>query len=65
MAEPTSTIIKILIDAFAEDCIAEIKKSKHPNEGDMFNFGLASAESSIKRIKQQYEERLNNAIKKL
>lgn len=63
MAETTSIVIKTLLDAFTEECLEEIKKSKHPDEGDMFNFGLSSAESSIKRVKSRYEERLNKAIK--
>jgi hypothetical protein len=60
--EKTSAIIKTLINAFTEECLDEIKKGKHPNEGDMFNFGLSSAEAAIRRVKARYEERLNNAL---
>lgn len=63
MPEATSIIIKTLLDAFTEECLDEIKKSKHPDEGDMFNFGLSSADAAVKRVKARYEERLNNALK--
>jgi hypothetical protein len=61
--EKTSVIIKTLLDAFTEECLDEIKKGKHPNEGDMFNFGLSSADAAIRRVKARYEERLNSALK--
>jgi hypothetical protein len=63
MSGTTAIIIKTLLDAFTEECLEEIKKGKHPNEGDVFNFGLSSAEAAIRRVKNRYEERLQNTIK--
>lgn len=53
-------LLAILIESFTDECLEEIKKSKHPDEGDMFNFGLSSAESAVKRIKIKYLDKLNN-----
>jgi len=63
MSGTTAIIIKTLLDAFTEECLEEIKKSKHPEEGDVFNFGLSSAEAAVRRVKNRYEERLQNTIK--
>ena len=43
-----------------EDIIKAIKKMEHP-EPDMFNFGLASADGAIRRLREQHYE----AIKKM
>jgi hypothetical protein len=50
---------QLLIEAFVEECIQEINKTKHPDPADIFNFGLASAEASVRRIKTKYIEKLN------
>jgi hypothetical protein len=56
-------IIKTLLDAFTEECLEEIKKEKHPNDSDIFNFGLSSAEAAVRRVKNRYEERLHKVAK--
>jgi hypothetical protein len=57
-----SQVIKLLIEAFTEECIEEINKHKHPDPADMFNFGAASAEASIRRIKTKWVEKLAKKI---
>jgi acyl carrier protein len=52
-------IIKILIESFTEDCLEEIIKTQHPNEIDTFNFGLASADAAVRRIKTKWLNKLN------
>ena len=52
-------IIKILIESFTEECLEEISKTKHPNETDIFNFGLASADASVRRIITKWLNKLN------
>ena len=38
-----------------EDIIKVIKEMEHP-EPDMFNFGLASADGAVRRLREQYYE---------
>jgi hypothetical protein len=51
-------IIQLLIESFAEECLEEMAKQKHPENGP-FNFGLASADAAVRRIKTKYIEKLN------
>lgn len=60
--EATAVAIKLLIEAFTEDCLNEINKMKHENETDVFNHGLGSADAAVRRIKTLYIERLNNQV---
>jgi len=53
------TVQQLLIEAFVEECIKEIHKTKHPENGP-FNFGLASADAAVRRIKIKYLEKLKN-----
>jgi len=46
-----NTALRIFIETFTEDCLNEIQSMKHPNEIDVFNFGLASADASVRRIR--------------
>ena len=57
-----SQVIKLLIEAFVEECIEEISKHKHPDPADMFNFGAASAEASVRRVKTKWIEKLAKKI---
>ena len=50
-------IIQLLIESFTEECIEEMAKQKHPENGP-FNFGLASADAAVRRIKTKYIEKL-------
>ena len=38
-----------------EDILRVINERKHP-ETDMFNFGLASADGAVRRLREQYYE---------
>ena len=49
---------QLLIEAFVEECLEEMKKQKHPNPPDLFNFGLGSADAAVRRIKTKYIEKL-------
>ena len=49
---------QLLIEAFVEECLAEMKKQKHPNPTDLFNFGIGSADAAVRRIKTKYIEKL-------
>lgn len=62
--EATATVIKVLLDAFTEECVTEIANQRRPNTGevDIFNIGLSSADAAIKRVKTRYMERLENQI---
>ena len=51
-------VIKILIEAFTEDCLEEVDRMKHP-EIDQFNFGLASADAAVRRVKTKWVDKLN------
>ena len=42
---------QLLIEAFVEECLVEMKKQKHPDPTDLFNFGLGSADAAVRRIK--------------
>ena len=53
------TTQQLLIETFVEECIEEIYKMRHPENGP-FNFGLASADASVRRIKTKYLEKLKN-----
>ena len=53
-----NTVIKILIETFTEECLEEINKAKHPENGP-FNFGIASSDASVRRIKTKWLEKLN------
>ena len=53
-------LLTILIEAFTDECIEEINKHKHPDITDVFNFGISSAEASVKRIKTKYLDKLND-----
>lgn len=52
------TVIKLLIESFAEECIEEINNMKHPEVTDVFNFGLASADAAVRRTKTKWIEKL-------
>ena len=52
-------VIQLLIEAFTEECLDEAAKMKHPENGP-FNFGLASADAAIRRVKTKWIEKLNN-----
>lgn len=64
------TVIKLLIETFADECLEEINKMKHPEVTDVFNFGLGSADAAVRRVKtkwigklkKQNEENANNKI---
>jgi hypothetical protein len=64
------TVIKLLIETFADECLEEINKMKHPEVTDVFNFGLGSADAAVRRVKtkwieklkKQNEENVNNKI---
>jgi len=64
--EATATIIKVLLNAFTEECITEMANQRRPNTGeiDLFNIGLSSADAAVRRVKAQYIERLEKQIKK-
>ena len=49
---------QLLIEAFVEECLVEMKKQKHPDPTDLFNFGLGSADATVRRIKTKYIEKL-------
>lgn len=49
---------QLLIEAFVEECLVEMKKQKHPDPTDLFNFGLGSADAAVRRIKTKYIEKL-------
>jgi hypothetical protein len=55
--------LRMFIETFAEDCLNEIKSMKHPNEVDVFNFGLASADASVRRVKTKWLKKIENDIK--
>jgi hypothetical protein len=52
------TVIRLLIESFAEECIEEINNMKHPEVTDVFNFGLASADAAVRRTKTKWIEKL-------
>lgn len=52
-------VIQLLIDAFTEECIETINNQKHP-ENDLFNFGIASADAAVRRVKTKWVEKLTN-----
>jgi len=52
-------VIQLLIEAFTEECLDEASKMKHPENG-LFNFGLASADAAVRRVKTRWIEKLNN-----
>lgn len=52
-------IIQLLIEAFAEECIETINNQKHPENGP-FNFGIASADAAVRRVKTKWVEKLIN-----
>ena len=54
-----NTVIKILIETFTEECLEEINKAKHPENGP-FNFGIASSDASVRRIKVKWLEKLKH-----
>ena len=49
---------QLLIEVFVEECLVEMKKQKHPDPTDLFNFGLGSADAAVRRIKTKYIEKL-------
>lgn len=51
---------QLLIVAFVEECLEEINERKHPEVSDVFNFGLASADGAIRRMKTKYLNKLEN-----
>lgn len=55
-------VIKILIEAFTEECLEEIAKQKHPDPTDLFNFGLSSADAAVRRTKTKWVDKLNKQI---
>lgn len=58
-----SVALRIFIETFTEDCLNEIQSMKHPNEIDVFNFGLASADASVRRIRTKWLKKIENDIK--
>ena len=44
-----------------EDIIKAINEMKHP-EHDMFNAGLASAEGTVRRLREEYYKSIKQAI---
>jgi len=52
------TVIKLLIETFADECLEEINKMKHPEVTDVFNFGLGSADAAVRRVKTKWIEKL-------
>jgi hypothetical protein len=50
--------LKLLIETFAEECLEEINKLKHPEVTDVFNFGLGSADAAVRRVKTKWVEKL-------
>ena len=46
-----------------EEIFEAISEMKHP-ETDMFNFGLASADGAIKRLREQYYESIKQIYDK-
>jgi len=58
-----NTALRIFIETFTEDCLNEIQSMKHPNEIDVFNFGLASADASVRRIRTKWLKKIENDIK--
>lgn len=60
--ESTAIALKILIESFAEECLNEIDRMKRENEHDVFNFGIASADAAVRRIRTKYIENLNKQI---
>lgn len=55
-------VIKLLIEAFTEECLEEIDRMKHP-ETDQFNFGLGSADAAVRRVKTKWVTKLTKNIK--
>ena len=53
-------VIKLLIEAFTEECLEEMAKQKRDNPADLFNFGLGSADAAVRRVKTKWIEKLNN-----
>ena len=51
-------VVKLLIEAFTEECLEEIDRMKHP-ETDTFNFGLGSADAAVRRTKTKWINKLN------
>lgn len=51
---------QILLEAFTEECIEEISRMKHPELTDIFNFGLASADAAVKRVKTKWINKLED-----
>ena len=49
---------QLLIEAFVEECLVEMKKQKHPDPTDLFNFGLGSADAAVRRTKTKWIEKL-------
>ena len=54
-------VLKLLIEAFTEECLEEMTKQKHPENGP-FNFGLASADAAVRRVKTKWIDKLNKQI---
>ena len=58
-----NTVIKLLIESFAEECIEEMIKQKRKDPADLFNFGIGSADAAVRRVKTKWTEKLiNNKI---
>ena len=56
-------VIKLLIEAFTEECLEEMAKQKRDNPADLFNFGLGSADAAVRRVKTEWIDKLNKNIK--
>jgi hypothetical protein len=50
--------LKLLLETFADECLEEINKMKHPEVTDVFNFGLGSADAAVRRVKTKWIEKL-------
>lgn len=53
---------QLLIDTFVEECLEEIKRTKREDPTDLFNFGLASADAAVRRVKTRWIEKFKNNI---
>jgi hypothetical protein len=51
---------QLLLTAFVEECLEEMKKTKREDPTDLFNFGLGSADAAVRRVKIRWIEKLNN-----
>lgn len=56
-------VIKLLIEAFTEECLEELNQRKRDNPSDQFNFGLASADAAVRRTKTKWINKLTKNIK--